>query len=105
MRALGGAKSREWPIFSSQEHHYEEESIQSHDQSCRDDLWAESGEIVKLLQRQNGATPPEFMKSTGWQAYGARGFISGTLNCRQGFVVTAIVEEGKERRYVIVGAQ
>lgn len=64
-----------------------------------------SGEIVKLLQRQNGATPPEFMKSTGWQAYGARGFISGTLNCRQGFVVTAIVEEGKERRYVIVGAQ
>ena len=63
-----------------------------------------SGQIVSLLQRQNGASIAELMKATGWQAHSVRGFISGTLKRKQGLVVTSTVEEGKDRRYVIVGA-
>ncbi len=44
------------------------------------------------------------MKATGWQAHSVRGFISGTLKRKQGLVVNSAVEEGKDRRYVIVGA-
>ena len=63
-----------------------------------------SGQIVSLLQRQNGASIPKLMKATGWQAHSVRGFISGTLKRKQGLVVNSAVEEGKDRRYVIVGA-
>ena len=66
--------------------------------------WPKSGQIVSLLQRQNGASIPELMKATGWQAHSVRGFISGTLKRKQGLVVTSTVAEGKDRRYVIVGA-
>lgn len=62
-----------------------------------------SAQIVSLLRRQNGASIPELMKVTGWQAHSVRGFISGTLK-RKGLVVNSAVEEGKDRRYVIVGA-
>ena len=63
-----------------------------------------SGQIVSLLQRQTGASIAELMKATGWQAHSVRGFISGTLKRKQGLVVNSAVEEGKDRRYVIVGA-
>ena len=63
-----------------------------------------SAQIVSLLQRQNGASIPELMKATGWQAHSVRGFISGTLKRKQGLVVTSTVADGKDRRYVIVGA-
>jgi hypothetical protein len=62
-----------------------------------------SAQIVSLLRRQNGASIPELMKVTGWQAHSVRGFISGTLKRKQGLVVNSAVEEGKDRRYVIVG--
>ena len=63
-----------------------------------------SAQIVSLLRRQNGASIAELMKATGWQAHSVRGFISGTLKRKQGLVVNSAVEEGKDRRYVIVGA-
>jgi len=63
-----------------------------------------STQIVSLMQRQNGASIAELMKATGWQAHSVRGFISGTLKRKQGLVVNSVVEEGKDRRYVIVGA-
>ena len=64
-----------------------------------------SARIVSLLQRQNGASIPELMKATGWKAHSVRGFISGTLKRKQGLVVDSAVEEGKDRRYVIMGTQ
>jgi len=62
-----------------------------------------SAQIVSLLQRPSGASIAELMKATGWQAHSVRGFISGTLKRKQGLVVNSTVEEGKDRRYVIVG--
>ena len=63
-----------------------------------------SAQIVSLLQRQNGASIAELMKATGWHAHSMRGFISGTLKRKRGLVINSVVEEGKDRRYVIVGA-
>lgn len=63
-----------------------------------------SVKIMGLLQRSNGASIAELMKATGWQAHSVRGFISGSLKRKQGLVVNSVVEEGKDRRYVIVGA-
>ena len=63
-----------------------------------------SAQIVNLLRRQNGASIPELMKATGWQAHSVRGFISGTLKRKRGLAVDSIAEEGKDRRYVIAGA-
>ena len=63
---------------------------------------AKSAQIVSLLQRQSGASISELMKVTGWQAHSVRGFISGTLKRKQGFIINSTVEEGKDRRYLIV---
>lgn len=63
-----------------------------------------SVKIVSLLQRQNGASIAELMKATGWQAHSVRGFISGSLKRKQGLAVNSFVVEGKDRRYVVMGA-
>ena len=63
-----------------------------------------SAQIVGLLQRQNGASIPELMKATGWQAHSVRGYISGTLKQKRGLIISSSVEEGKDRRYVIAEA-
>ena len=61
-------------------------------------------QIVGLLQRQNGASIPELMKATGWQAHSVRGFISGTLKQKRGLIISSSIEGGKGRRYVIAEA-
>ena len=63
-----------------------------------------SAQIVDLLRRPHGASIPELMKVTKWQAHSVRGFISGTLKQKRGLAVTSSVEEGKDRRYVIAEA-
>jgi hypothetical protein len=63
-----------------------------------------SAQIVSLLRRENGASIPEIMKATGWQAHSVRGFISGTLKRKQGLAITSTTETGKDRRYLIAGA-
>lgn len=63
-----------------------------------------SAQIVSLLRRQNGASLPELMKATGWQAHSVRGFISGTLKRKRGLVISSATEEGKDRRYLISSA-
>jgi hypothetical protein len=35
--------------------------------------------IIGMLERKGGATAPELLKATGWQAHSLRGFIAGTL--------------------------
>ena len=60
-----------------------------------------SDQIIRLLKRTNGASVPELMKVTGWQAHSVRGFISGTVKKKLGLEVQTRAEEGQDRRYVI----
>ena len=59
--------------------------------------------ILKLLQRNIGATISEQAKATGWQEHSIRGFISGTLKKKQGLEIKSSKEANRDRRYVVEG--
>lgn len=65
---------------------------------------SKSAQIINLLNRPNGASIPELVKVTTWQAHSVRGFISGTLKTKRGLLITSEQTEGKDRRYKIAGA-
>lgn len=65
---------------------------------------SKSAQIITLLKRPNGASIPELVKATTWQAHSVRGFLSGTLKTKRGLLVTSEQTEGKDRRYKIAGA-
>src|SRR5690242_19176531 len=57
--------------------------------------------VIALLRRANGATLPDLMKATGWQARSVRGFISGTLKKRMSLKVKSSKTAFAERFYQI----
>jgi hypothetical protein len=65
---------------------------------------SKSAQIIILLKRPNGASISELVKVTTWQAHSVRGFISGTLKTKRGFLITSEQTEGRDRRYKIAGA-
>jgi hypothetical protein len=65
---------------------------------------SKSAQIISLLKRANGASIPELMKITTWQAHSVRGFMSGTLKTKRGLLITSEQTEDKDRRYKIAGA-
>ncbi|MCG6122858.1 MAG: DUF3489 domain-containing protein [Microvirga sp.] len=56
--------------------------------------------IVELLSRDAGATLPDLMAASGWQAHSVRGFLSGTLKKKCGLTVASEKADGI-RRYRI----
>lgn len=56
--------------------------------------------IVKLLRRKAGATLPDLMAASGWQAHSVRGFLSGTLRKKHGLIIASDRPDGT-RRYRI----
>ncbi len=56
--------------------------------------------VVAMLQRKNGATLPEIMKTMGWQKHTVRGFIAGAMK-KAGYAVESFKPEGGERTYRI----
>ncbi len=61
--------------------------------------------ILSMLQRPNGASIPELIKATEWQAHSVRGFLAGTVRKKMGLDITSTREDGKDRRYRVAGAQ
>lgn len=57
-------------------------------------------QIVTQLNRNNGVSIPELVKTTGWLAHSIRGFMSGVLK-KRGLVVVCTKQEGKDRRYML----
>lgn len=54
-------------------------------------------QVIGLLSRPSGATLPDLVKSTGWQAHSIRGFLSGTLAKKRGLKISSEVIEGARR--------
>ena len=59
--------------------------------------------ILRLLQRNTGATIAELTKATGWQEHSVRGFMSGTLKKKHGLEIKSSKEANKDRLYVVDG--
>jgi hypothetical protein len=57
--------------------------------------------LIKALREINGATIPELITATGWQAHSVRGAISGNLKKKRGLVVISEMVEGRGRTYRI----
>jgi hypothetical protein len=63
---------------------------------------SKKAEILALLRRVAGATLPELMAATDWQAHSVRGFLSGTLRKKMGLTVESAKRQDGERVYSIV---
>ena len=57
-------------------------------------------QIVTQLNRNNGVSISELIKTTGWQAHSIRGFMAGALK-KKGLAVVSTKQEGKDRRYML----
>ena len=55
--------------------------------------------IIALLKSKRGATIPELMEATGWQAHSVRGFLAGSLRKRHGLEPVSEKRAGELRRY------
>ena len=63
---------------------------------------SKKAEILALLRRVGGATLPELMAATDWQAHSVRGFLSGTLRKKMGLTVESAKRQDGDRVYSIV---
>lgn len=52
-----------------------------------------------LLRQDDGATLPELMAVTGWQAHSVRGFLSGTVRKKLGLTLVSEISGDGARRY------
>jgi hypothetical protein len=58
--------------------------------------------LIDLLSRKTGATLPEAMALTGWQAHSVRGAMSGALKKKLGLTIAAETNAARGRVYRIV---
>jgi hypothetical protein len=54
--------------------------------------------VMAMIARKNGATLPEIMEKTGWQAHSVRGFIA-TLHTKHGVEIASSKNAAGERVY------
>ncbi len=55
--------------------------------------------LIDLMKRPEGATLPQMVEATGWQAHTVRGCMAGTLKKKLGLTIESVKESGGERFY------
>jgi hypothetical protein len=55
--------------------------------------------VLGLLRRENGASVPEIMDETGWQAHTVRGFFAGQQLKRTGYKAVRFVRDDGQAAY------
>lgn len=60
---------------------------------------SKQAEVVRMLQRAEGATIPQICEATGWQAHTVRGTLAGALKKKLGLTIVSDKPQGGERVY------
>ncbi len=58
-------------------------------------------QLLRLLNRPEGASIEDMMQATEWQQHSVRGFLAGTVKKKMGLALTSSKAEGEVRRYQI----
>jgi outer membrane murein-binding lipoprotein Lpp len=64
---------------------------------------SKQAEVIRMLQRPEGATIAQICSVTGWQAHTVRGTFAGAFKKKLGLEITSSKEQGSERIYTIAG--
>jgi len=62
---------------------------------------SKKAKVLRLIQRENGATLHEIMKATDWQPHTVRGFISGTLTKKMALKIESMKRPSGDRAYML----
>ena len=62
---------------------------------------SKQAEVIRMLQRPEGATIGQICTATGWQAHTVRGTFAGTFKKKLGLTITSDKAQGGERVYRI----
>ena len=62
---------------------------------------SKQAEVIRMLQRPEGATIGQICEATGWQAHTVRGTFAGAFKKKLGLTITSDKEQGGERVYRI----
>ena len=60
---------------------------------------SKQAEVIRMLQRAEGATIPQICEATGWQAHTVRGTFAGALKKKLGLTIVSDKPQGGERVY------
>jgi hypothetical protein len=63
---------------------------------------SKKAEVIRLLQRKNGASIADISNQFGWKAWSVRGFVSGALKAKMGLKIESFKNSSGERSYRIV---
>lgn len=62
---------------------------------------SKQAEVIRMLQRPEGATIRQICEATGWQQHTVRGTFAGAFKKKLGLTITSDKEQGGERIYRI----
>ena len=60
---------------------------------------SKQAEVIRMLQRPEGATIGQICAATGWQAHTVRGTLAGALKKKLGLTIVSEKSPGGERVY------
>lgn len=60
---------------------------------------SKQAEVIRMLQRPEGATIAQICEATGWQAHTVRGTFAGALKKKLGLTISSDKVQGAERVY------
>lgn len=60
---------------------------------------SKQAQVLRMLQRPEGATIAQICAATGWQAHTVRGAFAGAFKKKMGLTITSEKAEGGERVY------
>ena len=65
---------------------------------------SKQAEVMRMLQRPEGATIGQICQATGWQPHTVRGTFAGTFKKRLGLQITSVKASGADRIYRVASA-